>query len=72
MANYWAEEDFALVKSQRQKMKAMAAEYPQNPTAEQDAEFVNNVCAEFGWKKAAGQYFGLLGAPERAPVAEDA
>jgi hypothetical protein len=71
MANYWAADDFALDKKQRQRMKELAAEYPETPTAEQDQEFVNNTLVELRWARAAGKYFGLLNAPERVEELEE-
>jgi hypothetical protein len=71
MATYWSSDDFAINPQERRVLVRMAAEYPASPTAEQDQEFVNNVRAEFGWGRAAGQYFGLVGAPERVAVVEE-
>lgn len=72
MGAYWSSEDFAINPQERRILQRMAGEYPASPTAAQDAEFVNNARVELGWGKAAGQYFGLLGAPERVEVAEEA
>lgn len=71
MASFYASEDFPVNKVEAAILKNLAAQYPESPTAEQEDEFRHNVCVELGWRDAAKQYFGLVGAPEREPQQEE-